>query len=228
MKSLWIVLVRRGRDAKSRRSMAEETYVRTACDVRVRGTVAFDLSASEYTPGMTRFTETRWRSADGYAPIRGYGAIGDGRTLALVAMDGSIDWLALPRLDESVVFGALVDVKRGGSFKLAPTAPYEVSRRYVGSSNVLETTFWTATGVVRVFDALLMLANGELPWLELCRFVEVNEGEVEFGYRWEPRFDFGDRQALISEAGESWRATAAPHTLSFRAWHAGCLSWGTG
>lgn len=90
----------------------------------------------------------------GYAPLRSYAAIGDGRTVALVAGDGSIDWLCLPHLDSPAIFSGLLDAKKGGAFSLAPTEPYQVQRRYLEGTNVLETMFSTTTGTARVVDAM--------------------------------------------------------------------------
>lgn len=116
---------------------------------------------------------------DGFAPIGAYALLGDLRATALVAQDGAVDWLALPTMDSPPVCAALLDPARGGSIKLAPTAPFTVARRYLPGTMVLETTFTTDSGTLRLTDALTFGALGTLPWTELARIVEVGDGEVE-------------------------------------------------
>ena len=123
---------------------------------------------------------------DGFAPLSAYALLGDLRATALVADDGTIDWLALPTMDSAPVCAALLDPGRGGSIKLAPSVPYEVSRRYLPATMVLETTFTTAHGVLRITDALTFGALGTLPWTELARSVEVTAGEVPVAWAVHP------------------------------------------
>ena len=138
---------------------------------------------------------------DGYAPISSYAAIGDGRTVALVARDGSIDWLPLPELDSPSVFGAVLDAGRGGRFALAPEEPYAVERRYLPGTNVLETMFSTDAGAVRVTDALTVPAGALGPLRELARRIEGLAGSVPMAWSVEPRFAYA---GVSSRLG--WRA----------------------
>ena len=109
------------------------------------------------------------RDDDGYAPLRTYAAIGDGRTVALVAQDGGIDWLPLPGIDGIPAFSALIDARLGGRLTLRPVEDFTTTREYVKGTNVLVTTFTTVSGVVRVTDALTTGLAGRLPWSQVAR-----------------------------------------------------------
>jgi GH15 family glucan-1,4-alpha-glucosidase len=129
--------------------------------------------------------------SDEYLSIGDYAAVGDGRSLALVGRDGAIDWLCLPELDAPSVFGALLDPERGGTFWIRPTAGFSVTRRYLERTNVLETTFTTEQGTIRVLDAMTLDTSESARWRELVRRVEGVSGEVPVRWRYAPRFDYG-------------------------------------
>ncbi|MGH3022220.1 MAG: glycoside hydrolase family 15 protein [Gaiellaceae bacterium] len=161
------------------------------------------------------------RDADGFAPIRDYAAIGDGRTAALIALDGTIDWLCLPDLHSPSVFAALLDPRKGGRFSLRPEGPFEAERRYVPGTNVLETIFRTADGAVRVTDGLSFPDGSLGPYRELARRVEGLSGSVPLVWSVEPRFGYGTRDARLSMRDGTPVAAAGPDAVCVGSWGAG-------
>ena len=87
-----------------------------------------------------------------YKPIESYGVIGDLHTVALVGMDGSIDWCCLPQFDSPSIFAAILDEHKGGFFKIASLYEAQHKQMYLPDSNVLVTRFLSPEGVGEVVD----------------------------------------------------------------------------
>src|SRR5262249_3684543 len=88
-----------------------------------------------------------------YKPIENYGLIGNMHSAALVGMDGAIDWFCFPHFDSPSIFGALLDEKRGGCFRIAPDQPVARTHQYYWpQTNVLVTRFLLADGSAEVTD----------------------------------------------------------------------------
>jgi len=166
---------------------------------------------------------------EGYAAIEDYAAIGNGETVALVARDGSVDWLPLPRIDSPTLFARILDADRGGSFELAPVGDFEVERRYRGASNVLETTFTTAGGTVRVTDAVPLDHGGLLPWFELTRRIDGLSGRVQMRWCVTPRFGAGEEEedVAIIRVREAVVAKTPTRYLALHSFDAGEASYTT-
>jgi GH15 family glucan-1,4-alpha-glucosidase len=129
-------------------------------------------------------------------PIADYAVIGDCRSVALVSRTGSIDWLCWPRFDSPSLFGALLDPERGGRMVVRPTHAFQSFHRYIGRTNVLETTFRTETGVLRLVDFMPVASEDDksrILWAghQVVRLLECVEGEVEVEVRCDPRPDYG-------------------------------------
>jgi len=151
----------------------------------------------------------------GYRPISDYAVIGDGRTVALVASDGSIDWLCLPDIDSDAVFCRILDDRNGGYFRVGPTDEHSSARSYLGDTNVLVTTFTTATGVVQLTD--LMPAPGAAPHSTVLRLVEGVAGTVEVDIELRATFGFAAATTATEATVDGAVASAGDERLTVRA-----------
>ena len=132
-------------------------------------------------------------------PISSYGLIGDMRTAALVGLDGAIDWCCLPRFDSGSVFAALLDPDRGGTWSIRPIDRWTSTQRYVARTNVLETTFTTATGRAVVTDFMPVDAGGRPAGArpEIHRRIRCVRGRIEMRMVFMPRFDYASRSTRL-------------------------------
>ena len=152
---------------------------------------------------------SQWRGGSPFPPIGDYAFLSDCHTGALIAPDGSVEWLCLPRFDGASIFGALLD-RSAGSFRFAPYGvDVPAGRRYEPGTNVLETTWMTPTGWLVVRDALTIGDwHGPDPRGEhtrpptdhdadqmLVRTVECLQGEVPVELMCAPRFNYGREPA---------------------------------
>jgi alpha,alpha-trehalase len=156
-----------------------------------------------------------------FRPIADYGLLADCTSAALVDRSGSIDWLCLPRYDSSAVFSRLLD-PAAGHWSITPTGTFEVERRYLPGSLVIETTFTTATGKVRLTDALAFQPGqrghdlGRDAPHELLRAVEGVEGEVELRYELAPRPEYGLVKPLFRLEDLGGRTFGGPNRIAVR------------
>jgi GH15 family glucan-1,4-alpha-glucosidase len=153
-----------------------------------------------------------------FLPIEDYALVGAGRTGALISRNGSVDWLCLPDFDSPSIFARLLD-RNGGCFALTPIGVREIERRYVAGTNVLETTYTTTGGVVRVTDAMTLSTRDTLaPERELARRVEALSGEVAIEWRFEPRPDYARRKPTLDERAGNIVCLAGKLACSLSRW----------
>jgi GH15 family glucan-1,4-alpha-glucosidase len=125
-----------------------------------------------------------------YEPIENYGAIGNMRSIALVGMNGSIDFLCYPEFDSPSVFAALLDDERGGRFQIEPQLKNRrVRQLYLPDTNILITRFLAEEGVAELTDYMPIANDGKEP-NEIVRTVTVVRGDVSFKMRCQPRFHY--------------------------------------
>ncbi|MEM3671078.1 MAG: glycoside hydrolase family 15 protein [Thermoprotei archaeon] len=145
------------------------------------------------------------RSDDSYKEIADYGIIGDTRTCALVGVDGSIDWMCLPRFDSPSVFASILDVRKGGRFRIAPAEnTFRARQYYLGLTNVLVTEFRGSGYWLRLTDFMPCAStSGKIASSgEIHRIAESRKGKVKLGVDLSPRPGYAEAIPLVSRVDE--------------------------
>jgi len=147
------------------------------------------------------------------ARIEDYALLGDLQTGALVATNGSIDWLCLPRFDSPACFAALLDTPESGHWQIAPESGGTCTRRrYVDDTLVLETEWITPDGTIRVTD--FMPPRGHAP--DVVRIVEGVSGAVPVRSTLRLRFDYGRVVPWVRHQPGQMIAVAGPDAVRLR------------
>jgi len=125
-----------------------------------------------------------------FQPIENYGVIGNMKSIALVGMNGSIDFLCHPDFDSPTVFACLLDEKRGGRFQIEPQlTDMRIRQLYLPDTNILITRFLAEEGVAELTD-FMPIESEEEPPNEIVRMARVIRGTVSFTMRCQPRFNY--------------------------------------
>src|SRR3954451_22362594 len=153
-----------------------------------------------------------------FTPIGEYGLLADCNSAALVGRGGSIDWLCLPRYDSDAIFARILDPD-GGHWSIRPAGKYRVERRYVPGSLVIETTFTTPAGVVRMRDAMAFAPGqrghdlGHDAPHEVLRAIEGVSGSVELVLELVPRPEYGLVRPLIRVVDGGAKTFGGPNRI---------------
>ena len=141
-------------------------------------------------------------TAMGYQPIENYGIIGDLNTVALVGLNGSIDFMCFPNFDSPSIFAAMLDDRKGGHFSIQPEfAEMKTKQIYLPDTNVLLTRFLSTEGVGEITDFMPVeeLYDGK----ELIRRVTTVRGDVKYKMKCAPRFNYGRDTHRIEQKSEN-------------------------
>jgi GH15 family glucan-1,4-alpha-glucosidase len=147
------------------------------------------------------------------ARIEDYALIGNCETGALVARDGSIDWLCVPRFDSPACFAALLGTPEHGRWQITPSAPtIRAGRRYRPGTLVLETDYETETGAVTLIDGMPISSAAPA----VLRIVEGKRGRVAMRLDLVIRFDYGSLVPWVRRTADGIRAIGGANTMRLR------------
>jgi GH15 family glucan-1,4-alpha-glucosidase len=144
-------------------------------------------------------------------PLEDYAVIGNMISAALVARDGSIDWLCLPRFDSPACFAALLGDRENGRWSIAPSGVHETRRSYYSRTAVLETRFTTEGGEAALID-FMPLTDDENK-VDVVRIVRGLRGKVDFSMELILRFAYGTAVPWVQRRDYGLSAVAGPDAV---------------
>jgi len=126
-----------------------------------------------------------------YQPIENYGVIGNLKTVALVSLSGSIDFMCFPRFDSPSIFASLLDAKKGGYFSVEPDLPdYTTKQLYLPGTAVLLTRYFSDAGIAELTDYMPLPADKDKAVNSIVRTIKTVRGNINFKINCVPRFDY--------------------------------------
>jgi GH15 family glucan-1,4-alpha-glucosidase len=153
-----------------------------------------------------------------YEPIENYGIIGNMRTVALVGINGSIDWYCPPQFDSPSIFGAILDYEKGGRFQICPLVENVRQKQfYWPSTNVLVTRFLHTDGIAELVDFMPVGLPSDSPWYDhLYRRIRCVRGSVRVSVACRPAFDYGRKthETRIDANGAAFKSEGSCAFLS--------------
>jgi GH15 family glucan-1,4-alpha-glucosidase len=128
-----------------------------------------------------------------YQPIENYGIIGNLKTVALVSLTGSIDFMSFPRFDSPTIFAAMLDANIGGYFSVEPQMKnYKSKQLYIPGTAVLLTRFFSDEGIAEIIDYMPMNKATENTSSSIVRKIKTIRGNISFKMHCSPRFDYAN------------------------------------
>jgi GH15 family glucan-1,4-alpha-glucosidase len=143
------------------------------------------------------------RKASGYLPIEDYGIIGNMKTVAVVSLEGSIDFMCFPDFDSPTIFASLLDKEKGGSFSITPLLDdCKTKQLYMPGTAILLTRFFSDDGIAELTDYMPILDSTENSICSIVRKVKTIRGTITYKINCAPRFDYGIAKHEIKKKGQ--------------------------
>jgi GH15 family glucan-1,4-alpha-glucosidase len=139
-----------------------------------------------------------------YLPIEDYGIIGNMKTVALVSLNGSVDFMCFPRFDSPTIFASLIDKDNGGTFSVTPQLNTSRTKQlYIPGTAILLTRFFSEEGISELTDYMPLRERSADSYSAIVRRIKTIRGKVTYKIRCAPRFDYGAAEHEIKSTGEN-------------------------